>query len=542
MATDRATLGINTEPFRRGLEEARAAASAFGGKLKADFAGFGAQIAAAFTIGAAVSFFNTIRNELDRLAKVAQRFNETAESIQRVDQAASLAGSNIEQVAAGITKATRAATEATKGVATYVEIFNELGISAEDFLKMSLEEKILALSKAYEDAGKDGKALANIVELLGRSGAEMIPLLASGPEAIKEAFDDATVASNETVAMVEKVNDSLERTSTTLKMSFAPAFVGLGKIAATTFNIIQIAIIGVTGLISGLAASAKEAIRGNFAEAKRVLDDYAKATGDTTKNLVKQTSEMWSESDAKASTPFDPEAVEEQIAGAKKIEDLTKKVAEAERKAAFERLSLEEQLLRVRMDAAKAAKTAAGGDEEAALNARLEIVNLAKQEEKILEQIKRQEEEIQARRDELAAREAKFAEDRKDDAQKLFEARQKIADLEDAVNSTDIEEEKIRLQMELLDLKDAELKLADSLAEKERQRIEEARRQAEAEVEREMKFTGVGAVGSLRSVGGGGGVETADPARAMVREQQKATAVLERIEKILADTTPEEAA
>lgn len=203
-------------------------------------------------------------------------------------------------------------------------------------------------------------------------------------------------------------------------------------------------------------------------------------------------------------------------------------------------MSLEEKLLRVRMDAAKATKTAAGGDEEAALNARLKLVDLAKQEEQILEQIQRQEQDIISQREKLAEREAKFAEDRKSDADKLFEARQRIADIEMDLQNTDIEEEKIRMQMELLDLKDAELQLADSLAEKEKQRMNEARRQAEAEVEREMKFTGVGAVGSLRSVGGGGGVETADPARAMVREQQKNTSVLERIEKILADQGQEE--
>jgi hypothetical protein len=542
MATDRATLGINTEPFRRGLEEARAQAAAFGGHVKRDFSGIGAQIAAAFTIGAAVSFFKTISGELDRLAKLAQRFaGETAESIQRVEYAGDKAGANIEQIASAMTKAIRAAVEAEKGNEAYAQTFAELGLSAAEFLRLSLEDKILALSKAYTESRDKGAALNNIIQLLGKSGAEMIPLLASGPEAIKETYDEAATASEATAKAAEKVNDSFTRTWNTLKKSLSPAIIFLGQVAASTMNVIQVAIVGVTGMLMGLTAAASKAMRGNLAEASRILDDYSKATGATTRTLIEQTRDMWQNSGDGSSAEVNQEKIEAEIEATERLQDLTKKVADAERKAAYERLSIEEKLLRTRIDIAKATQEKNGSDQEAAMNARLRLVDLEKEEVRILGEIQKQEDAIRDRREKLAEREAQFLYEQKNNADKLFQVKQRIADLEDAVNNTDIEEEKLRLEEERLDLKMEEKKLTEAIASEERRRMEDAQRLAERNAEKSLSFTGVGAVGSLRSLGGGGGVEVSDPARAMVREQQKAVEELKEIKRILKDGERDEA-
>jgi hypothetical protein len=536
-----ATLGLNTAPFKRGLEEARAQANAFGSSVKNSFASVGSGLIGALGVGVLVGQWRAMSEEFDRVAKLAARFGESAESVQRVAQAASLAGSDIELVARAMTLANQAAQKGSSA-------FDALGISAQAFAGMGLEDRLLALSQAYEQTSDKGKALAAITDLLGTRAADIVPLLAQGPDALRNAFAAANVVAEETIKQAERVNDQLTRLKNETIASLGPAFITVGGIVVQTVETLMKAWQLYVGSVTTGAVAIGEAFRGNFSLAK----DLLKQIGQDAKDFAVQTGEGFNkifddqQPTKKSAGSIDVEGLAMTQAEIKKLADLEQRVAEARRKAAFEAYDNERKLFEL-MKERDALQSAAAQNDEAGLNAQLRLIEIAKEEQKIREDIAKEEERIVRLRESLAEKQRKMDFDRKDDRAKLDDLRQNIKSTEIAASGETNEEEKIRLQMRLLDLKKEEADLADEIAQKEKRRMEQAVKQATEEVEAEMRKQrdvsfGIGAVSSLARIGGGGGVEVAgrgDPALAMMKEQEKSRMVLERIEKILQEGATE---
>jgi hypothetical protein len=481
--------------------------------------------------------------QFDRLAKLAARFGESAESLQRVSQAASLAGSDIELVARAMTLANQAAQKGSVA-------FDALGISAQDFAGMGLEERLLALSQAYEQTSDKGKALAAITDLLGTKAADIVPLLAQGPEALRQSFAAANVVSEETIKQAERVNDQLTRLKNKTIAGLGPAFIAVGGIVVQTIEMMIKTWQLYVGSVTLGAIAIGEALKGNFSQAADLLKQIAQDAKDFASQTAEGFSKAVNPGDTETPRPvlgFDAESVAMTQAEVKKLADLRQRIDEAQRKANFENYSNEQKLLAL-MQERDALRAAAFRDDEVGLNARLRLVETYQEEKKIRADIAKEEERIVRLRESLAEKQSKMDFDRKDDQGKLADVRQRIQAADKDLAKASSEEEKIRLQMRLLDLKKEEADLADEIAAKGKRRMDEAVRQATSEVDASLRKSqevalGIGAVSSLARLGGGGGVEIAgassDPAAAMVREQERSRAILQRIEQILKEQKEE---
>jgi hypothetical protein len=159
-----------------------------------------------------------LMNEFDRIGDLAVRFDTSAETIQRVGAAAKMSGTDIEAVAGAMTKAGIAATDAADNGGEMAEKFKLAGIDAREFANADLDKKLLMIAQAYQDAAGDASKLNAIISIMGsKGGANLIPLISNIDE-LTTTMNGAAVASNDTVAKIQEVNDTIDKSTMQLKV------------------------------------------------------------------------------------------------------------------------------------------------------------------------------------------------------------------------------------------------------------------------------------------------------------------------------------
>lgn len=164
-----------------------------------------------------------IFDEFGKFQDLADRFNVTAETMQRLSVVADASGTSLEIMVKGLQKAEINAIKAQQGNSDLADSFAALGINTEAFLSMSPEEKLLALSKGFSEAKNQGDATAAMMDILGKAGREMQALLAGGSEALKQQFDNTYVAASKNVAAIDDLGDRMGKAWSQIKAGAADA-------------------------------------------------------------------------------------------------------------------------------------------------------------------------------------------------------------------------------------------------------------------------------------------------------------------------------
>lgn len=363
--------GADTGPFRRGLNEMRTETKQFAGSLKGMLAG-------AIGFSAITAGFRAMFVEMDRVQKLGIRFGETAETIQKIKLAADLAGADLEGLAKGLQKATQNAMEAATGSSTMADAFGRAGINAKDFVNLPMEQKILALAGALEQGKGSGENLAIMLEILGRAGGEMIPLLSQGQEELQRQFEETATVSQGTVDSIAQFNDELTKLKQQAQVVGGAVINGFrlifGTIGAVVGGAVGLAINSfdvlmksakltgdvisktLSGDFKGAAASAvsfADVAKNGFAGVKREID----STGDAIGEVFNEIFDPSSKGSGPSQEFEDAVAKAEELA---KIEEDRKKLAEEvaklEEEARIRALSLEEKITEAMAKRAELAK------------------------------------------------------------------------------------------------------------------------------------------------------------------------------------------
>lgn len=203
-------VSADTSEASTGLAKLQNAVHSFQHEATHSFKEIGGMMLGAFALEKVIEFFKGVAEEMDRVEKLSMRFGESAESIQRIGVAAKLAGGDIETVAKAMMKANANGLGAVGGSKELAEAFATLGIDAKEFVDMPMEEKLMKLAEGYEEGESQALKMDAVMKILGKSGAELIPLLAEGPESLKKIFKETSVASDETVSRLAKALDAVE--------------------------------------------------------------------------------------------------------------------------------------------------------------------------------------------------------------------------------------------------------------------------------------------------------------------------------------------
>src|SRR5690606_21719747 len=211
----RVNLGIDTAAFSNGLKKAESSLQKFGAIVQKGLVAGAAAAGAALT-GLGLAVRSTI-NAADDMAKSAQRFGIPIEELSRLKYAADLAGVSFNELGTGVRRLSQNMNDAAQGTGEGAKAFEQLGISVTDAdgnLK-SASEVMAEIADRFAAMPDGAEKTALAMDLMGRSGANMIPLLNGGADALNNLMAEADtfgqVFTAEMGAQAEAFNDNLSR-------------------------------------------------------------------------------------------------------------------------------------------------------------------------------------------------------------------------------------------------------------------------------------------------------------------------------------------
>lgn len=200
----RVNLGLDSAQFSKGAKQATTTVQRLGASMQK----FGA--AMSLVSAGIVAALRSQLNAADDAAKAAQRVGLSVEALTRLRFAADLSGASAEQLETALARLSRSMQDGNKA-------FARIGVSATDAAGRlrPTEDVLLDLADAFADTPDGAAKTAAAMELLGRSGTMLIPLLNGGADALRDMMAEADALgltiTTRTARAAERFNDSLTR-------------------------------------------------------------------------------------------------------------------------------------------------------------------------------------------------------------------------------------------------------------------------------------------------------------------------------------------
>lgn len=217
----RVNLGLDSAQFSAGLKKTQVGLDRFG---KVAAIGFAAAATAAVAAGAALAVAGKRAiDTADNMSKTAQKVGVATEALSRLNHAAGYSDVTLEQLTGGLQKLTKNLADVASGQGAQAAVaLQALGISA-----IEADGKLRQADEVFTDIAdrfgrmEDGSTkTALALQLFGRAGAEMIPLLNSGKDGLKAMADESDrlglTISGKTGRAAEQFNDTLNKVGKTL--------------------------------------------------------------------------------------------------------------------------------------------------------------------------------------------------------------------------------------------------------------------------------------------------------------------------------------
>ena len=275
------------------------------------------------TAGTFSRFVTGAINQADAFGKLSRQTGVAADQLQAYVNAGKLAGDEQATIEKGLRRLAQSQREADQGVKTYSESYEALGVSVRDAdgnLKSS--EVLLAdISDRFRDMPDGATKAALAMEIFGRSGAQLIPMLNEGGEALErwnyetsEGFAANAEYFNDQITMLgfgfdgfrKQLADALLPTLNNLLNMFSNIFssqndwdalfkgieVGLKVISSAVFTVVA----GFRFLLTTIKSIAEglgELSQGNFGAAGQAFKGGLKETNEQFK-LLPEDIQDWS--------------------------------------------------------------------------------------------------------------------------------------------------------------------------------------------------------------------------------------------------------
>jgi len=197
--------------------------------------------------------------QIDDLAKASSRLGLTVNEIQSLQFAASQTGASAEELEKGLTRFSRAISEASTGIGTGLRSFEALGVTvtdAEGSLRPT-SELLSLVSDRLSQIENPADRVRIAFDLFGRSGVNLVNTLQEGSTELgklQDEFNDLTLLlTGKQAQAVEKANDQFDK--------LARFFSSIGQqITATVLPVIaKLATFLTVNIVRGFANAIKGA-------------------------------------------------------------------------------------------------------------------------------------------------------------------------------------------------------------------------------------------------------------------------------------------
>jgi hypothetical protein len=298
-ATQRQADRVN-ETSKRGFDSLRGAIRSLG---------------AVAAVGGLAAFARSALNAADAAGKAAAAVGATVEEYSALAFASETADVSTEQLRTGLTFLTRSLGELERGTGRQTQAFARLGLTARDFAGRSTGEAFDIVARKLGALENSAQRTRLAVELFGRSGAQLLPLLQDvaeqGLDGVAEAarragvlidsdLANAAAAANDSfvrirqsargvataflsglapsiAAAMEQVSDSIQTDGVDKLRSYGQE---TGRILRTVVSVFQLfgttvsaVIRGLGDQIGGFAALVSAGLGGRFSEAASIWRD-----------------------------------------------------------------------------------------------------------------------------------------------------------------------------------------------------------------------------------------------------------------------------
>ena len=187
------------------------------------------------TIGAA-GFGALIKSSInagDELAKTADKLGVTTTALAGLRHAAELTGVSTGTMDMAMQRFTRRAAEAAQGTGEAKGALQELGINAEDLVKLPLDQQMSVVADSMAGVEKQSDKVRLAMKLFDSEGVALVNTLGGGSEALEKMTAEAeqlgVTLSRTDTAQMEAANDALTRLKAVftgltnqLSLAFAP--------------------------------------------------------------------------------------------------------------------------------------------------------------------------------------------------------------------------------------------------------------------------------------------------------------------------------
>jgi uncharacterized membrane protein len=184
---------------------------------------------------------------IDQQAKFAQRIGISTEALGGLEHAADLTGVSQQNLQLGLQRMTRRLAEAAQGTGEAKGAIKELGLEADDLVKLGVDDQFIAIARAMSGVENQSDRVRLAMKLFDSEGVALVNTLKLGEKGLRDAQREAVkygIALNETdTKKIEDANDALTRSdaiwqglANTLTIELAPGLAELSQDFAETFN------------------------------------------------------------------------------------------------------------------------------------------------------------------------------------------------------------------------------------------------------------------------------------------------------------------
>lgn len=272
---------VDLSQLKKKLSQIDASFKELGGKISGIGSGI-AKVGAATTaigtaaLGGIVALSTRFAGLGDILSKAHDRTGIAASSLSELGYAAEQSGTDLGTVEKAVSKMQRGIIEASEGSKMIAESFGALGLSAEQLKKLSPEDQFLAVGKAIGEIKDPTERAARAMQIFGKSGTQLLPMLISDIEELRqEARDLGLVISDEDAVNATNLGDAFDR----VKKSLGGIATQLGAAIAVPFTHIANTIAKIVALASGWVAANRSIVIAVAAVAAGFVVAGALATG-----------------------------------------------------------------------------------------------------------------------------------------------------------------------------------------------------------------------------------------------------------------------
>jgi hypothetical protein len=224
MADVEVSFGANLEKLEESMNRMRFALEGLTSPIRAvrDSMGEMAEaFLAAFAVEKVAEFAEKYAEMGEEIERTGAMLGISTKSVQELDFIAKQTGTDTEGMSMAVQRLQLNLQRAQNPTSQQALALQALGLSAKDLLGIPIDEQMNKIADATAKFADGGNKTAIVMALLGRTGAEMIPILDKGSAGLEElrqkAEDAGAIVSGETVEALSNLSHAIATTESAFK-------------------------------------------------------------------------------------------------------------------------------------------------------------------------------------------------------------------------------------------------------------------------------------------------------------------------------------